>query len=286
MGDMLKTISGTFSPRKKRSSEEEQLVEDCIACDMRVQSSMSGRSIERGVSRGDRVSTLAGSSTSHHARPNSLDPGIFDRQDMRVKDDMRVQSSTSGRSTPRGGAKGDRVSALAGASTSQHARSNSLDLGVSDRPPGMVRSGSFDPATMAFPSVTLSFLDTSSPPPHASSWLTDTTTNTPPRSLRSQAAIEKCIAAIEECTAALALQSSTEDGSDAQRHAHDFLRQCHSPLAGGGALGWGGGRRKVASAEDMLAWLDDTTCASAPPEYRTLPTPRSTSSFVAFAKSV
>jgi len=75
MSNMLKVISGSSSPQspqRERSTDEDQRVED----DMRVQSSMSERSIARTLAKGDRVSALAGSSATPRVRSNSLNLGV------------------------------------------------------------------------------------------------------------------------------------------------------------------------------------------------------------------
>ncbi|KAJ1483567.1 hypothetical protein T484DRAFT_1895690 [Baffinella frigidus] len=206
-------------------------------------------------------------------------------EDQRVEDDcacdQRVQSLMSGQ-TARGVAKGDRVSALAVSSTSS--------------PRVRVRSCSFDPSTMAPPTVTLSVLDASAPPSHANEWLDDKSAarrrrNTLPSSPHNQEAIEKCIAAIEECKTALARSSIEDDSSNAQRHDDDRLRasqaqggsprHCSLPTAGQSSVGSARASRASASKEDM-AWLDDTTGGCEP---STCPTPRWPSPDVAFAKS-
>jgi len=101
MSNMRKAISGNPPPQRERSADEDQRVED----DMRVQSSMSERSIARELAKGDRVSALLSSSAAPRARSNSLNPEH---------------------------AKGDRVSTLVGSSATPRARFNSLHLGVSE----------------------------------------------------------------------------------------------------------------------------------------------------------
>jgi len=141
----------------------------------------------------------------------------------------------------------------------------------------MVRSGSFDPRTMALPSVSLNFLRHSSPASHATEWPTDTTADqprmcrtAPPRSPKSQAAIEKCIAALAECRSVLA-QSATDATGQAQSYsphaagiARAFLSSpAYIPRAGDApdaAVG-------AASEEDILRWIEDTTGSCEPPAY-------------------
>ena len=182
-------------------------------------------------------------------------------------------SESAEEASANGFAKGDRVSsesALSGSSTPPLDRSNSM---TTCDPPRI--------NTMALPSVSLSFLVAAD---HASS--------PPPRSPKSQAAIEKCMAAIEECKAVLA-QSGSSDPFLYELALHAGPALGGSPTAAGSsrvspkkpphilsgrerALGLKN-QGESASKEDMHRWLEDVTTDRAPPAYRTAPAPAATS---------
>jgi len=153
-----------------------------------------------------------------------------------------MDSAMSGRSTVSGVHKGDRVATLASPRASPATRSNSMtacDL------PRAVASGSFNHSfnstTIALPTVSLPFLDdldfpSPSPASHSDEWHKDGTSDqqpaphcrTPPRSPKSQAAIDKCLAAIAECKAAL--EQSTAHGSSDACQDDDLPRELRKSL--------------------------------------------------------
>ncbi|KAJ1486517.1 hypothetical protein T484DRAFT_3630639 [Baffinella frigidus] len=197
-----------------------------------------------------------------------------------------------------GCAKGDRVAALGGSSTSPLGRSwNSQDpamggVAACGRPTGMPASRSFDPVIARgmvksgsfdlskLPSVSLPFLHyedddmSSSPPPPfpANARINGTPTNhqnkTPPMSPVRKAAIEKCMAAIEEVKAALA-ESSTEDGS----MESGSPLAARSPLAGSPRVGSTPlpGSPRAGSPQDGGPRAASAPLAGSPRVYRNTP---------------
>ncbi|KAJ1480034.1 hypothetical protein T484DRAFT_1957529 [Baffinella frigidus] len=143
------------------------------------------------------------------------------------------------------------ASNLASYSTTPTARPKSMT--ACDLPREVASSGSFNPATMALPTVSLPFLA-----PRM-------------RSPRSQAAIEKCIAAIAECRAVLAERK--EDESSDACHDDDLLEKI--ALRAGQAqrgrhLSTGRAEfNKSLPSKDMTRWLDDTP--GEPPAVASLP---------------
>mmetsp|Transcript_57599 Transcript_57599/g.137314 ORF Transcript_57599/g.137314 Transcript_57599/m.137314 type:complete len:259 (+) Transcript_57599:37-813(+) len=123
--------------------------------------------------------------------------GSASPEEKSAEEDMN-EDSLSRRATA-SGSQGGRVSDLADDITAI-ARPNSM--AACDRPRNLTATRSFNPATMALPTVSLPFL-------------------APPRSPRSQAAIDKCMAAIAECRAVLA-ESNQDESSDAW-HDDDLI---------------------------------------------------------------